>query len=178
MTGSFQEEIPRARVNITLDVDGDGSPRRVDLPFKALVIGDFSRGRTQGKVVDRPRVEVSRDNLEAVLQTLAPAIRFTVPNQLESGGGEIPVSLCFQHMRDFRPEAVATRIEPLARLLAMRNLLRELKSSMLDNAAFRRELERIIRDRHDLAALNRDLQTLTPLAGPPQDPAPSEEDQP
>ncbi|EHQ53321.1 type VI secretion system contractile sheath small subunit [Ectothiorhodospira sp. PHS-1] len=174
MTASFQEEIPRARVNITLDVDGNGTPRKVDLPFKTLVIGDFSRGRTQGKVADRPRVEVSRDNLEAVLQTLAPALRFTVPNRIDSQGGDIPVSLCFQSLRDFRPEAVAGRIKPLARLVAMRNLLRELKASMLDNAGFRRELERILQDRQDLEHLNRDLQSLLAAAGDGEDPMPSQ----
>ena len=56
---------------------------------------------------------------------------------------------------------VATELKPQLRaLLAMRNLLRDLKSNLLDNATFRHELERILKDdalsddlRAELAAL-------------------------
>ncbi|EIR79976.1 hypothetical protein YPPY32_2003, partial [Yersinia pestis PY-32] len=49
-------------------------------------------------------------------------------------------------MKDFEPESVARQIPQLRALLAMRNLLRDLKSNLLDNATFRRELENILKD--------------------------------
>jgi len=48
-------------------------------------------------------------------------------------------------MKDFEPENVAARIPQLQRLIAMRNLLRDLKSNLLDNSAFQIELERIVK---------------------------------
>lgn len=63
-------------------------------------------------------------------------------------------------MKDFEPEQVARQMPQLRALLAMRNLLRELKANLLDNATFRIELERILKDevlsdelREELAAL-------------------------
>ncbi|WP_163001073.1 type VI secretion system contractile sheath small subunit, partial [Pseudomonas viridiflava] len=55
---------------------------------------------------------------------------------------------------------VARQVPQLRALLATRNLLRDLKSNLLDNVVFRQELERILKDdalsdelRAELAAL-------------------------
>jgi type VI secretion system protein ImpB len=45
MADSFQNEIPKARVNISLDVETYGAKRKVELPHKALVIGAASANR-------------------------------------------------------------------------------------------------------------------------------------
>lgn len=55
-------------------------------------------------------------------------------------------------MKDFEPEQVARQIPRLKAMLAMRNLLCDL----MDNTAFRRELEKILPDpslRGELSAL-------------------------
>jgi len=49
-------------------------------------------------------------------------------------------------MKDFEPEQVARQIPELQAMLAMRNLLRDLKSNLLDNGTFRREFEKILKD--------------------------------
>jgi type VI secretion system protein ImpB len=46
-------------------------------------------------------------------------------------------------MKDFTPEQVA-QIPQLKAMLAMRNLLRDLKANLLDNQTFRKELEKIV----------------------------------
>lgn len=50
-------------------------------------------------------------------------------------------------MKDFEPEAVARQIPQLRAMLAMCNLLRDLKSNLLDNMTFRKELEVILKTR-------------------------------
>jgi type VI secretion system protein ImpB len=164
MTRSFQNEVPRARVNIALEVNQGGARKKVDLPFKMLVMGDFSHGRAQGHVADRPRIGVHSGNLQAVLKDMAPSLRFSVPDRTSSQDREIPVDLTFEHLKDFSPEAVAARIPSLARLMAMRNLLKEMKSSLLDNTELRRELDRIVRDDEELKALQGQLKRLMPPA--------------
>ena len=47
-------------------------------------------------------------------------------------------------MKDFTPEQVAAQIPQLKAMLAMRNLLRDLKANLLDNQTFRKELEKIL----------------------------------
>lgn len=65
-------------------------------------------------------------------------------------------------MSDFEPEQVARQIPQLRALLAMRNLLRDLKSNLLDNATFRRELENILKDENLSNELRTELAALTP----------------
>ena len=48
-------------------------------------------------------------------------------------------------------------------LLAMRNLLRDLKSNLLDDSAFRRELETILRDENLSAELRDRLEKIAPV---------------
>ncbi|EOC0563173.1 type VI secretion system contractile sheath small subunit, partial [Cronobacter sakazakii] len=45
MSGSFQEEIPKARINLKLNLHTGGAQKKVELPLKLLVTGDFSHGQ-------------------------------------------------------------------------------------------------------------------------------------
>jgi type VI secretion system protein ImpB len=54
-----------------------------------------------------------------------------VPNTLAGNGEEENVRLRFTDIKDFEPEQVARQIPQLRAMLAMRNLLRDLKSICL-----------------------------------------------
>ncbi len=41
MRSNFQDEVPKSRINITLDVDVGGAASKKELPLKMLVLGDF-----------------------------------------------------------------------------------------------------------------------------------------
>ena len=63
----------------------------------------------------------------------------------ESLQNEKPLTLSFQNMKDFEPEAVARQIPQFRAMLSMRNLLRDLKSNLLDNVTFRKEPEALLK---------------------------------
>ena len=42
---SFQSEIPKARINLKLDLHTGGASKKTELPLKLLVAGDFSNGQ-------------------------------------------------------------------------------------------------------------------------------------
>ena len=65
-------------------------------------------------------------------------------------------------MKDFEPEQVARQVPQLKAMLAMRNLLRDLKSNLLDNVTFRRELEIILKDSALSDELRTELASLAP----------------
>jgi type VI secretion system protein ImpB len=160
-SGSFQNEVPKARVNIKLDLHTGDAQKKVELPLKLMVMGDYSNGREQRPLSERAKVGIDRNNFDSVLAEYAPEVKLAASNTLADDAGEIPVELSFRKMKDFEPEQVARQIPQLRALLAMRNLLRDLKSNLLDNATFRQELERILMDeslsdelRGELAALN------------------------
>lgn len=50
MSNSYQSEIPKARVNIQLSVHTGGVQKKVELPLKLLVVGDYSNGAEQRPV--------------------------------------------------------------------------------------------------------------------------------
>ncbi|MVW86654.1 type VI secretion system contractile sheath small subunit [Pseudomonas sp. PB101] len=159
-SGSFQNEVPKARVNIKLDLHTGDAQKKIELPLKLMVMGDYSNGKEQRPLFERKKVAVDKNNFDSVLAEYAPEIKLAVANTLMEDESEASVDLSFQSMKDFEPEQVARQIPQLRALLAMRNLLRDLKSNLLDNATFRHELERILMDealsdelRDELAAL-------------------------
>ncbi|POF44310.1 type VI secretion system-associated protein [Pseudomonas laurylsulfativorans] len=159
-SGSFQNEVPKARVNIKLDLHTGDAQKKVELPLKLMVMGDYSNGKEQRPLFERKKVAIDKNNFDSVLAEYAPEIKLAVANTLSEDASEASVDLSFQSMKDFEPEQVARQIPQLRALLAMRNLLRDLKSNLLDNATFRHELERILMDealsdelRDELAAL-------------------------
>jgi type VI secretion system protein ImpB len=159
-SSSFQNEVPKARVNIKLDLHTGGAQKKVELPLKLMVMGDYSNGREQSPLSERDKVDINKNNFDNVLAEFSPNLKLAVENTLAGDASDTSVDLNFHSMRDFEPEQVARQIPQLRALLAMRNLLRDLKSNLLDNATFRNELERILKNealsnelRAELAAL-------------------------
>lgn len=166
-TKSYQNEVPRSRVNITLDIDTGGAKKKHELPLKLLAMGDYSKGKSEGRLAERERIAVNRNNLEQVLQDFSPRVSCSVPNRLKDDGSDVQVNLSFTSFKSFHPEEVARQIPELNNMLAMRNLLKDLKSNLLDNGLFRKELERIIRNQPELEELMDELKRLAPVNDTP-----------
>lgn len=67
MANSFQNEIPKARVNIKLDLHTGNGQKKVELPLKLLVTGDFSNGLEQRPLSEREKVDINKNNSNSVL---------------------------------------------------------------------------------------------------------------
>ncbi|WP_036772092.1 type VI secretion system contractile sheath small subunit [Photorhabdus australis] len=165
MAASFQNEVPKARINIKLDLHTGGAQKRVELPLKLLVMGDYSNGQEQCPLSEREKVNINKNNFDSVLAEFSPVVNLTVENTLVEDGSEMNIDLTFRQIKDFEPEQVARQIPQLRALLSMRNLLRDLKSNLLDNATFRRELEHILQDDQLSDELRAELAALAPQEG-------------
>ena len=153
MSSSFQNEIPKARVNLKLDLHTGGAGKKVELPLKLLVTGDFSNGQENRPLSEREKININKSNFNDVLANISPSVQLNVENTLAGDGSEENIGLTFRNMDDFTPEQVARQIPRLKAMMAMRSLLRDLKANLLDNATFRKELEKILQD----PALSREL---------------------
>ncbi|NUF49378.1 type VI secretion system contractile sheath small subunit [Gilliamella sp. ESL0250] len=160
MSNSYQNEVPPARVNIQLDLHTGGAQKKVELPLKILSIGDYGRGKDKRPLSEKEKVSINKNNFDAVLKEFRPSAKISVPNTLADDGSDISVELAFESMNDFKPEQVARNIPQLRSLLAMRNLLRDLKSNLLDNATFRYELEKIVKDEQLSDELRAELESI------------------
>ena len=159
---SYQSEIPKARINIKLDLHTGGSQKKIELPLKLMVVGDYSNGTEQRSVSERESVSINKNNFNSVLSDFSPSVKLSVENTLAGDGSEDNIRLTFKSMKDFTPEQVAANIPQLKAMLAMRNLLRDLKANLLDNQTFRKELEKVLLDPALSAGLRAELSALAP----------------
>jgi type VI secretion system protein ImpB len=162
MADSFQNEVPKARVNLKLSLHTGGALKKVELPLKLLTVGDFSNGKEVRPLSEREKININKNNFNSVLAEFSPEVNLSVENTLAGENTVENINLTFQNMKDFEPEQVARQIPQLKAMLAMRSLLRDLKSNLLDNSTFRRELEQILRDPALSSELRSEIAALAP----------------
>ncbi|POD90391.1 type VI secretion system contractile sheath small subunit, partial [Pectobacterium odoriferum] len=150
------------RINLKLDLHTGGASKKTELPLKLLVAGDFSNGQESVPLSEREKVNLNKNNFDNVLSEFSPSINLSVANTLAGDGSEDNINLTFQSMKDFEPEQIARQIPQLKAMLAMRSLLRDLKANLLDNATFRKALEKILLDPALSAELRSELSALAP----------------
>lgn len=80
---SFQSEIPKARINLKLDLHTGGASKKTELPLKLLVAGDFSNGQESAPLSERKKVNLNKNNFDSVLSEYSPKVNLTVKNTLD-----------------------------------------------------------------------------------------------
>ncbi|MBS0358086.1 MAG: type VI secretion system contractile sheath small subunit [Proteobacteria bacterium] len=153
--------IPKSRVNITVDVETEGSKKKKELPLKLLVLGDFIHGKNHDPLALRERISINKDNFDSVISAIHPKLEFSVNNEINAANDELPIQLEFHELKDFHPENIVSQVPQLQQLIAMRNLMKELRGNLLDKHAFRCELEKILKDPLRRKKLGMELQALT-----------------
>jgi type VI secretion system protein ImpB len=83
---------------------------------------------------------------------MSPRVAFNVPNTI-SGQGQLPVELRFNKMEDFSPAAVANQVEPLRRLLEMRERIASLLTYMDGKVDAERFVSELLQDPKRLSQL-------------------------
>jgi type VI secretion system protein ImpB len=161
MAGSFQNEIPPARINLKLDVGKGGAKKKLELPLKMLVVGDFSFKEKGDRISDREKISINKENFTQVMESMDLKLKYNVENKL-SGDGDLAIDMDVKNMDSFKPENVAKNVPALSKMLAARNLLKDLKSNLLDNREFRKRLETIIKDPDAAKSLQDELKKVVP----------------
>lgn len=161
MAGSFQNEIPPARINLKLDVGKGNAKKKIELPLKTLVVGDFSFSKHSDRLADREKISINKENFTQVMESMDLKLKYNVENKM-TGTGDLNVDLNVKNMDSFKPENVAKNIPALSKMLAARNLLKDLKSNLLDNREFRKRLEEIIKDPDAMKSLQEELKKVVP----------------
>ncbi|KMJ44191.1 type VI secretion system contractile sheath small subunit [Xenorhabdus khoisanae] len=134
MKSSGQKFIARnraPRVQIEYDVELYGSEKVVQLPFVMGVLADLAGKPLEAlpDVNDRKFLEIDVDNFDERMNSIKPRVAFQVDNTL-TGDGKLNIELSFENMTDFQPDAIAKKVEPLAKLLEARTQLANLLSYM------------------------------------------------
>ena len=122
-----------SRVNIAISdrLRGGAQP---ELPYRMLVMGDYTMKEDKRPIADRAPVDINKTNFDSVMQSFNLSLETTATNRI-AGQGEMPISLKFGTLKDFRPESVARQVPQLKNLLELREALKALRPKLGDKSA-------------------------------------------
>lgn len=159
---SLQHTLDRVRsprVHITYDVELDGAIEMKEIPFVVGVLGDYSGKPDEPlpKLKDRKFIEIDRDNFNNVLEGMKPRLAFRVDNQLTGDDSKMAVELRFKSIEDFHPESVANQIEPVKKLVEVRQKLSDLLNRLDGNDKLDELLQDVIASTDSLQELGQEI---------------------
>jgi len=162
MAESYHEKLKRVRkprVHITYDVETGGAMEKKELPFVVGIMGDFSGNPSEKlePLKERKFVQIDRDNIDDVMKRFRPELNMRVDNTLADDGSQMAVNLKFESMDDFSPANVAKQVEPLKKLLATRDNLRDLLTKIDRSDDLETLLEQVMNDADQLKKLAGEL---------------------
>jgi len=145
----------KPRVHITYE-DPHNAEKLVELPFVMGVLADLSGNASavaKPEVADRNFTEFDMDNFDKRMAAIEPGVSMKVENKLGEEGGKLSVNLAFKKMEDFSPAAIARQVPALAKLLAAREQLANLRIYMDGKVGAENQLKALLADPQLMAAL-------------------------
>jgi type VI secretion system protein ImpB len=157
------ERVRAPRVHIKYEVETGGAIEMKELPFVMGVLGNLTGHPSEplAKLKERKFVEINPDNFDEVLKSMKPHLTYTVENMLSDDpeAGKLAVDLNFKSMDDFSPENVAQQVEPLRKLLELRQQLGDLRGSLQGNDRLDDIIQQTLGSEESLNKLKAELST-------------------
>ena len=150
---------PKERVNIVYRPATGDAREEVELPLKLMVLGDFTQREDDRSVEDRDPISVDKNNFNDVMKGQGLGMTVSVPNKLveDDPEAQLAVTLRFENINDFTPDAIVRQVPELARLLELRESLKALKGPLANVPEFRRKVQDMVSDEKARAALLSEL---------------------
>lgn len=150
---------PKERVNIVYRPATGDAREEVELPLKIMVLGDFTLREDDRPVEDRAPVSVDKTNFNDVMKGQNLGMTISVPDKLTDGDADarMAVTLHFDNINDFTPDAIVRQVPELERLLELRESLKALKGPLANVPEFRRRVQEMVSDEKARAALLSEL---------------------
>ncbi|MBM96306.1 MAG: type VI secretion system contractile sheath small subunit [Oceanospirillaceae bacterium] len=151
---------PKERVNISYKpAVGDGK-QQIELPFKALILGDFTQRPDDRVIEEREAVSINRNNFDEVLASMNLETSFSVPNHLTSDGKkELDIQFNPKSMKDFTPDSLVESVPELKKVIELRNALKALKGPLGNVPQMRRKIQSLVTDESTRQRLLDELNT-------------------
>jgi len=137
---------PRERVNITYKPATGDAQENIELPFKLLMMGDYTLRPDDRLVEDRKPINVDKDNFNEVMRSQNLSLKLNVENKLSEEGGQMAVDLKFNTLNDFSPESIANQVPEMNKLMQLRTALQALKGPLGNIPEFRKKLQELLDD--------------------------------
>ena len=143
---AVQDETPKSRITLTYKTEVDGEPAVVNLPFRLMVLGDFSGGTSKDRKLDleeRGLRSLDGRNTNEVMKDMQISLDVVVPNKINPQEESMRVQLSLDGMSSFSPEEVAKQIPQIRSLMLLKKLLEEVQSNVANKKEFAHLLSKL-----------------------------------
>ena len=149
---------PKERINISYRPATGAAKEGIELPFKVLVLGDFTQTKDSETTESRKLINVNSHNFDDVMEELNLKVNFSVPNKMISDSDEtIEISLDINKLKDFEPDQIIDQVEELKKILELREALKSLKGPLGNSPQMRRQIQRLLADESSRNELKKEI---------------------
>jgi type VI secretion system protein ImpB len=149
---------PKERINISYKPAAGNAKERVELPFKLLVMGDFTQRPDERPIEDRNMINIDKHNFNQVMQDLDLSLNLSVANKLTDVDGEnVSISLKINSLSDFEPDNIIEQVNELKQVLELREALKSLKGPLGNSPQMRKQIQQLLTDSESRKALRKEI---------------------
>ena len=149
---------PKERINISYRPAVGNAKEGVELPFKLLVLGDFTQTQSDSTLEERKLININKHNFSDVMADLDLKVDFCVENKMSKASGEtIDISLDIKALSDFEPDNIIQQVDELKKVLELRDALKALKGPIGNSPQMRKQIRQLLADETSRTELKREL---------------------
>lgn len=149
---------PKERINISYKPAVGNAKEGVELPFKLLVLGDFTQRETNSPLEEKELLSLNKHNFSNVMSSLDLKLEFSVENKISSEKSDaINISLDINSLSDFEPDSIIDKVDELKAVLQLRDALKALKGPIGNSPQMRKQIRQILDDDASRTVLKREL---------------------
>ncbi len=139
---------PKERINIRFVPATGDQQEEIELPLKTVILGDFKGVADDSPVEERKAVSIDKNTFTSVMKEMELHRQFEVSNKLQDDDPDatLNISLDFETLSDFKPDAVAQKVPELRKLVELRDALSALKGPLGNMPQFRKALSEMMDD--------------------------------
>lgn len=148
---------PRERINISYRPAIGDAKESVELPFKVLVMGQFTPEQDETPLEERETNGVNRSNFNDVMGSMDLRLSFSVPNRMQEDGEDLTINLDPKSLKDFEPDSIVQAVPELQQVLQLREALKALKGPLGNTPKMRKTIQMMLADESSRSKLMKEL---------------------
>ncbi|MBK2125037.1 type VI secretion system contractile sheath small subunit [Fangia hongkongensis] len=160
---AVNKKIPQSRLMIQYDTRVEGEPKKKELPYRLLVIGDLSKGKSKDakKEFEDRSVRVVKNGIDAALKDMDISANISVPNSINpQKSAMLNINYKFNSVGDFQPDKIAKKVPELNALLKLKEMLSSFEKDIDNNRTLKKTIDKIFSNKEALSQLKTELPQL------------------
>ena len=131
---STESQASAERINLVYRSSSPDGSRDVELPFRVLVLGNFSGCEEAEYFGEQQPININLDNFSIVMESLSPQIKLVAPDKLGENQDEVlSFSFVFKNIDDFNPRNLIEQCPELSSLAKLRQSLFDMRESSVSD---------------------------------------------